>query len=262
MPLHTYANAEYVLIPERPELHSSPEISAFIEQEVVRPSKQWVRSVIAGEQEKDQVILRTGEFIILPDTERANRHWRNQQSLAHRPTRKNNNSPHCVQTREWKIPRITINWLGILLDLNVRTLRDLRGHHIPTLQRLWDDATSIIEKQTGIQPNQVMAYVHYPPSVYQLHVHLAYPYGQFCQRDAYRIHSLQAIISNLEIDPMYYAKATLLLPIFKNSLHYMAICEAAPEQQKKQAQKGSGGTIASPASPGPCARHTTSPSPV
>ena len=40
--------------------------------------------------------------------------------------------------------------------------------------------------------------MHYPPSVYQLHVHFSYPYGQYCHRDAYRVHNLAAIINNLD----------------------------------------------------------------
>jgi hypothetical protein len=68
-----------------------------------------------------------------------------------------------------------------------------------------------------------MAYVHYPPSVYQLHIHFSYPYGQYCHRDAYRVHSLEGIINNLEIDPDYYAKATLHLAMYRQSPHYLAL---------------------------------------
>jgi hypothetical protein len=71
-----------------------------------------------------------------------------------------------------------------------------------------------------------MAYVHYPPSVYQLHVHFCFPYGQYCHRDAFRVHSLANIINNLEIDADYYTKVTLQLPLYRHSLHHAALLEA------------------------------------
>jgi m7GpppX diphosphatase len=94
------------------------------------------------------------------------------------------------------------------------------------LKRMLQDSMAAIEQHTGIPRDQVMAYVHYPPSVYQLHVHFSYPYGQFCHRDAYRVHSLETIINNLEIDSDYYAKATLHLAMYRQSPHYLALCDA------------------------------------
>jgi hypothetical protein len=86
-----------------------------------------------------------------------------------------------------------------------------------------------IEQETDIPREQVMAYVHYPPSVYQLHVHFAFPYGQYGQKDSYRIHSLQSIITNLEIDPEYYTKATLCLSLYKHSPYYIALNSEWPD---------------------------------
>ena len=82
------------------------------------------------------------------------------------------------------------------------------------------DTLAKFESETGIKQEQVMAYVHYPPSVYQLHVHFSFPYGQYCHRDAYRVHNLASIINNLEIDPEYYLKATLHMAVYRQSLHY------------------------------------------
>jgi hypothetical protein len=94
--------------------------------------------------------------------------------------------------------------------------------------------TQLIQNETGIRSDQIMAYVHYPPSVYQLHVHFSFPYGQYCHRDTYRVHSLQSIINNLQIDPEYYAKATLQIPVHRQSLHYAALSES----RKKQGDEG------------------------
>ena len=212
-------------------MYSQPSVAAFVEQEVRRPSKQWIASIIAGEQEKDQVVLRTDDFVLLPDTERVNKYWRTQTSTA--PTRHSarntnggitgsTNHHACLRHQQSKM---TLNWLAIVHDLRIRTLRDLRGEHIPMLKGMLESCMHAIEHHTGIAQDQIMAYVHYPPSVYQLHVHFSYPYGQYCHRDAYRVHSLGSIINNLEIDPDYYSKATIDLAMYRHSLHYLALCE-------------------------------------
>jgi m7GpppX diphosphatase len=203
---------DYVLMAETPPMHARNSVASFINQEVRRPSKQWIASIIAGEQEKDQVILRTEEFVLLPDTERVNRYWRSPAT----PARAGKGKCHAA-------PRMTLNWLAIVNDLRVRTLRDLRGEHLPMLRRMLEGCMAEVEQLTGLPRDQVMAYVHYPPSVYQLHIHFSYPYGQYCHRDAYRVHSLEGIINNLEIDPDYYAKATLHLAMYRQSPHYLAL---------------------------------------
>ena len=209
---------DYVLLAETPAMHARA--TGFIEQEVKRPSKQWIASIISGDQEKDQVILRTDEFVLLPDTERVNRYWRTGRG-----------SPK---------GRMTLNWLAIVHDLRVRTLRDLSGEHLPMLRRMLEACMAQVEEATGLPREQVMAYVHYPPSVYQLHVHFSYPYGQFCHRDAYRVHSLQGIINNLEIDTGYYAKSTLLLAMHRQSAHCLALTlsEKRPDSHGSLPQKG------------------------
>ena len=201
---------DYTLLAETPRMHTKESVASFIQQEITRPSKQWIHSIIDGNQERDEVILRTDEFVLLPDTERVNRYWRIQSSR-HQPS------------RGFHPQRRMLNWLSIVHDPSLRTMRDLRGHHIPMLKRMLKLCMEEVERNTGIQQDQVMAYVHYPPSVYQLHVHFSYPYGQHCHRDTFRVHSLPVIINNLEIDSEYYAKATLYLALYRQSPHYTAL---------------------------------------
>jgi hypothetical protein len=144
---------DYVLMAETPPMHARNSVSSFIDQEVRRPSKQWIASIIAGEQEKDQVILRTGEFVLLPDTERVNRYWRNPATPA-RAGKGAGGGGKCQAP-----PRMTLNWLAIVNDLRVRTLRDLRGEHLPMLRRMLDGCMAEVEQSTGLPRDQVMAYV-------------------------------------------------------------------------------------------------------
>lgn len=207
---------DYTLLAETPGMHAKGSVARFIQQEIARPSKQWICHIIEGSQEKDEVVLRTDDFVLLPDTERVNRYWRSQQ-------------PKPVQAlmqlskRQPAHARRMLNWLSIVHDRSLRTMRDLRGAHVPMLRLMLKSCMQTIESTTGIPADQVMAYVHYPPSVYQLHVHFSFPYGQHCHRDAYRVHSLHSIINNLEIDPEYYARATLTLALYRQSLHYAAL---------------------------------------
>jgi hypothetical protein len=214
---HAKEQADYVLMGETPEMHAAQSMARFIEQEVGRPSKQWICSIIEGNQEQDEVVHRTEDYVLLPDTERANRYWRitHNTRVHHSPAR---------------APRRVLNWLAIAHDKGLRTLRDLRGCHAPMLQEMLDTCTQMIENETGIRREQVMAYVHYPPSVYQLHVHFSYPYAQYCHRNTFRVHNLATVIDNLRIDPDYYAKATLYMAVYRQSMHYHALAPAEARQ--------------------------------
>lgn len=212
---------DFTLVSETPQLHAKTSVVSYIEQEVKRPSKQWITSIISGDQEKEHVVIRTDDFVLLPDTERVNRYWRIQTNAQYASSR-TPKSPHTLRA----YPRLTLNWLSIVNDHTIRTMRDLRGKHVPMLKTMLATCMAAIEEHTGIPQDQVMAYVHYPPSVYQLHVHFSHPYGQYCHRNAYRVHSLGTIISNLEIDSDYYTKATLSLAMYKQSQHYQALTAA------------------------------------
>lgn len=215
---------DYTLMEETPGMHRKSSVIKFINQEIARPSKQWICNIIEGNQERDEVIVRTDEFVLLPDTERVNRYWRIQSHHTSSGATPAVSGVAQVGSRKaLSHARRMLNWLSIVHDRTLRTMRDLRGGHVPMLKRMLKQCMQIIESTTGIPQDQVMAYVHYPPSVYQLHVHFSFPYGQHCHRDTYRVHSLHAIINNLEIDSEYYAKATLQLALYKQSLHYAAL---------------------------------------
>ncbi len=74
----------------------------------------------------------------------------------------------------------------------------------------------------GVDPSQIIAYVHYPPSVYQLHVHFKHVAGG---HDTLRLHPLPTIINNLTIDPEYYSKSHIQLPVYAHTGLYTALQE-------------------------------------
>ena len=208
---------EYSLVAETPEIYRQQAVAEFIQSEVDSPNKQWVASILGGTQEQEAVVVRTEEFVLLPDTEKVNKYW-NMDPLSHKC------GLQIMDQRRW----VTLNWLSIVQDQTIRSLRDLRGAHVPMLRRMLETCTTAIQKETGIPVDQVMAYVHYPPSVYQLHVHFSFPYGQYCHRNAYRVHNLRSVIDNLELDPDYYKKITLYMAIPKKSSYGMALSSSPP----------------------------------
>ena len=106
-------------------------------------------------------------------------------------------------------------------DKRLRTLRDLRGEHCGLLQRIYTQGCRQIRAETGRDPNQIMVYIHYPPSVYQLHVHFKYPVSP--SHDAFRVHPVLNIINNLKINSDYYARSALHLPVYINSDLYNVV---------------------------------------
>jgi Scavenger mRNA decapping enzyme C-term binding len=282
------------LLVETPAVYASPDMQAYIQQELNRPCKRWVVEVLNGSREAEAVRLRTKEFVLLPDTERANRYartppdpppapplrarpgsapaqdqttaararllWGGRASVpaVARPVRYwstvrhrqlrwmpgwPSQRPPPEPARAWAepvagAPADQVNWLAIATEPGLQSLRDLRGRHLPMLRRMLRKCRKRIREETGVSEEEIMAYVHYPPSVYQLHVHFAYPYAQYNHRDVFRIHSLATVINNLEIDPDYYAKASLQVSLGRNSaLHQICASEPPPRAWLGQRRK-------------------------
>ena len=143
----------------------------FIAQEIQR--RRWIYSIIDGNQEREHVRFDCADFVVLPDVGAQN----NER---------------------------VINWLVIFKDLGLRSVRDLRGVHQPLLMRVQETVQRLFPK------DDTMLYFHSPPSVWQLHLHVAYPCDVLrTTNDMQRVQFLRDVISNLEIDAEYYRKATM-----------------------------------------------------
>lgn len=199
------------LVVEKPCHYSSPAMQAYIKGELARPSKQWIGCVLDGTQESEDIRLNTEEYLLLPDTEKVNRYWRIMN------TRDRLNRGNNVHTS------ITLNWLAILKDPEIKTIRELEGKHLPMLMDLRKRCLQKIMDETGKEPDQIMVYLHYHPSVYQVHIHFAYPYLQYGHRDVYRVHLLDTVIHNLQVDGGYYKNASIPVSVSKESVLYKLV---------------------------------------
>ena len=218
-------SGERRLITETPEMHQAQSMQAYISKEVGRPCKQWIHEVLNCKREAERVKLRTPDFVLLPDVECISKRPRQETTI---------NTPHDFfikdpdNRRQWRMKRPLpvshcLHWLAVATDTNLRTLRDLRGCHAQMLQSLYTRTCQRIHEETGIDTGQIMAYVHYPPSVYQLHVHFKHLAGPGISHDTLRVHPLPAILNNLKIDPDYYAKSRLQMPVYVHTDLYLAL---------------------------------------
>jgi hypothetical protein len=228
--------SERHLIIESPEMHFGPDMQAYIASEVARPCKQWIHEVLGAQRETERVKLRTQHFVLLPDVDtvpsqvfsrlildKSAERWLPTQPKA--VARKSSRDPSqgWLQPIERRLRSRSVHWLAVLADTSLRTLRDLRGDHIAVLITLYTQACQKISEDTGIQADQIMAYIHYPPSVYQLHIHFKHPIGPHAAHDSLRIHSLVSVINNLRVDSDYYTKSILQLPVYSHTELYTAL---------------------------------------
>ena len=89
-------------------------------------------------------------------------------------------------------------------------------------------------QELGIERDQVVAYIHYPPSVYQLHIHFKYPVKTQPAHDAFRTHPLLSVINNLEVDYDYYAKSFIQSPVYPHTEFYSALLYSGLSVQQRQ----------------------------
>jgi m7GpppX diphosphatase len=145
----------------------------FINGEIAK--KRWIYKIIDGEQEQESIIVRTDDFVILPDTD----------------------SPQDTAV---------LNWIVIFSNPSLISMRCLRGEHVPMLQTVKDRISELVPRPF----TSPMIYFHYPPSVWQLHLHVAAPCDILRTTNSMqKVCFLEDVICNLRIDSDYYAKATM-----------------------------------------------------
>ena len=213
-------------------MYQSLHVVSFMKEQRERADRQWVSNVLLGTQETESVKVRTGDFVILPDVACE---WPKQ-----RPQHVGSGSRY-----EWspshgkggvysyrKAQTGKLNWLSIMTDPSLRTLRDLRGVHVPMLQDLKARCLEAVQNYFNVEISEIMIFANYPPSVYTLHFHICCPFRVAAPFDAFRMHSLESIIQHLEVDPEYYCKYSLHIPVSNSSRLYHALMGTRSDDSK------------------------------
>lgn len=221
---------------ETPELHASPSVQFFIEHEISRPSKHWVQDVLLSKRECENVKLRTDEFVLLPDTNAGKRHVKHSSRVGspgfwgggNLPRWASTRAPFNVNAQELSCHQAcskVFNWLAIMTDPSMRSIRDLRAHHVPQLEEMQELCLCAIEREMGVDRSEVMVYANYPPSIYRLHFHFCAPFASSSAFDAFRMHPLSTIINNLKMNGDYFTRSNLRVPVHANSDLHRAFTE-------------------------------------
>jgi hypothetical protein len=149
----------------------------------------WITAIFDGSAEKEEILLLTEQFYVLPDPK-----WDRKPQNAY--------------------------LLAIFKDSNLKSLRDLRAHHIPLLEGCIDVVSGWMTDKYGLDRDEIRIFIHYPPSAWRLHIHfqaLNADNSLGSNVQCGRAHLLQTVIYNLSIADNYYRDASLsVLSIDKN----------------------------------------------
>lgn len=113
-----------------------------------------------------------------------------------------------------------LHCLGIVHNRNLTCLRDLQSSHIPMLKEILEVGRSkLVSKYTpNLNEDEIVAYFHYPPSFYWLHVHFSHVNAiGTLGTCTVRAHMLDEVIRNLEISDSFYSNRTLTIYLHDNS---------------------------------------------
>ena len=250
-------------VDESPALYASAPMQSCIETDRAKAGKRWVYDVLSGKKEEERELLRTDEFVLLPDGRgvgglpvdagraltRSN-DW-NQSKLTgwnQSVTRSTDWNQAAAKSTDWNQSATTTGWsrpyspltasfaysggrgareqefalhlLAIVTDDSLRCLRDLTGAHVDLLERLERQCMQVVSERFHVDARHVLVFVNYPPSVYQLHFHVCAPFRRVASYDAFRMHSLTSILSNLRMNGDYYRQVTLRVPVLTGSEFY------------------------------------------
>ena len=163
--------------------YECPRRQVWLEETRSNPAHQWIVQVARGELEKDDVLIDDPAFLVLPDTRKRN-DWASGDTRV-------------------------VNLLVIFKAPELRTIRDLRECHLPTLERIEADVLGRVQELTGVPGSELYCYFNYAPSnPLLLHLHLAWPLP--ANRDSVRHHLLQTVRFNLRLNGDYYRDCPLL----------------------------------------------------
>ncbi|XP_018027441.1 m7GpppX diphosphatase isoform X2 [Hyalella azteca] len=179
--LEVFESHHMVIVKETAQLYESHSKGYICRKKASH--KKWILNILEGNCEANRVILRDADpqlgFVLIKDIK-----WTDE----------------CADN---------LFCQAIVNRRDLASIRDLTGDCLPLLYNIRDQGTVAIEEKYGVKADQLRVYLHYLPSFYHLHVHFASL--SFCHEgmEYGKVHVLDTVISNLEMDRQYYQKVTL-----------------------------------------------------
>ena len=165
----------YELFTETYEIYLNktlPYINSFDKSHV-----QWIHNILEGKAEK--ILIQTKDFVILKNY---------------------------TNVENEKI----IDCLGLPFNGdNIRSLRDLNETHLPLLESFYNDGKKLIAEKYNCKPNELRAFLHYPPSFYYLHIHFLHISLENGGIYVNRAIDLNEVIQNIKLKNNYYQTITI-----------------------------------------------------
>ncbi|CAE6516904.1 unnamed protein product [Rhizoctonia solani] len=84
----------------------------------------------------------------------------------------------------------------------IRSLRDIRKHHLPMLRSIRKRGIKVVRDTYGLSAGQLRLFVHYQPSYYHFHVHIVtLELSGQANANVGMAHLLDDVIPILELEP-------------------------------------------------------------
>eukprot|EP00607_Mallomonas_marina_P009521 CAMPEP_0182417908 /NCGR_PEP_ID=MMETSP1167-20130531/2358_1 /TAXON_ID=2988 /ORGANISM="Mallomonas Sp, Strain CCMP3275" /LENGTH=352 /DNA_ID=CAMNT_0024591767 /DNA_START=20 /DNA_END=1078 /DNA_ORIENTATION=+ len=175
---------------------------------------EWVYNILDGKKETDRVLYADKDaesgFMLIIDTK-----WRDHPDTS-------------TSKEEWKThPSVKNLYCQALVNnRELRSIRDLRGHHADMLENLLKKSLETIEEVYGIRRTEIRVFIHYPPQFYHMHVHFTRVGNEFgCPVE--KAHMLKDVIDLLRIDGDIFTKRTLACRVAENDKLFNTLVAAA-----------------------------------
>ncbi|KAL1717115.1 HIT-like domain-containing protein [Schizophyllum commune] len=178
--IRKYTKQKNTMVRETPETYANivePYISS-----IPKSRTQWVLDILEGRAEQEKVLYNCPDFILVPDM-------------------------------KWDLSTISSLYICAIARVEgLRSIRDLRGEHIPLLKGIQREATRVVaEKWPAVGAGGLRMFIHYQPTYYHFHVHIVNVNGgeSIARMAVGTAHLLDDVISLLEVQPDIYARTTL-----------------------------------------------------
>ena len=170
-----------VLVLETAQLYNTIHLP-YIEQQLATPSHlTWLYNILAGTSEADRVIARTNHWVT-------------------------------VAQPEWDLRSLdTLHVIVIPHTRGITSLRALNATHLPLLAAMREGIVQALREKYGVlSAEELLIYVHYPPSFYHLHLHVVHVSGGASVSSAVnKAVDLYEIEQQLQRDGRWYEQSTI-----------------------------------------------------
>jgi len=132
------------LLLETPHLYTAHHLP-YIQQQLATPSHlAWLYNILDGSSEADRTVDRTDQYV-------------------------------AVAQPEWDMHSLdTLHVIVIPHNRTIPSLRSLNATHLPLLATLRTGIAATLHTRCGVPADQLLFFLHYPPSFYHLHVHVVH----------------------------------------------------------------------------------------